>query len=85
MSFLLDTVLSKLAIKHKGYFALAAKHATHILTPCNTEYFVCFSVYRPVTPQAFLFITLTTEFRFLNRAVNTSRRLDAICRNWRML
>ena len=38
-------------------------------------------VYQPGAPQAFLLITLTTEFRFLKRAVNTSRRLDAICLN----
>lgn len=37
MSFLLHTLLSKLAINYKGYFALAAKHATHILTPCNNN------------------------------------------------
>lgn len=41
MSFLLHTLLSKLAIKHNGYFALVAKHAIHILTPCNNNNNTC--------------------------------------------
>lgn len=53
---------------------------------CNVyKGFWYYSVHWPVAPQAFLFITLTTELRFLNRAVNTSRRLDAICLNWWIL
>lgn len=57
MTFLLHTLLSKLAIKHKGYFALAAKHATHILTPCyNNTLFV--SVFTDLLHRKLPFLSL---------------------------
>lgn len=58
MSFLLHTLLSKLAIKHKGYFTLAAKHATHILTPFNNNNTLFVSVFTDLLHRKLSFLSL---------------------------